>query len=140
MVIAELQTSLWYHVYFLWEVTFIFLSGFCVKNINKSQDSRERERLFFWLLSATFTRFSNCSVFIVCSYWRGLMVNEHVPSRSGNHTTFFYIKVPIRVNKGAGFLILLLNISFQPLIVAVNHSIIKLDVIEVLDPPQVFTC
>ena len=30
-----------YNIYF-------FLSGFRVKNINKSQDSRERERLFFF--------------------------------------------------------------------------------------------
>ena len=30
---------------------FFFLSGFCVKNINKLQESREREKLFFLLLS-----------------------------------------------------------------------------------------
>ena len=52
----------------------------------------------------------------------------------------FLFKTSIRVNKGAGFLDLLLNISFQPLIIVVKHSIIKLDVIELLDPPQVFTC
>ena len=53
---------------------------------------------------------------------------------------FFIIKTSIRVNKGARFLDLLLNISFQPLIIAVKHSIIKLDVKELLHPPQVFTC
>ena len=68
------------------------------------------------------------------------MMNEDVASESRNRTTFFYIKTSIRVNKGAGLLDLLLNISFQPLIIAVKHSIIKLDVIELLDPPQVFTC
>ena len=68
------------------------------------------------------------------------MMNEDVASGSRNHTTFFYMKTSIRINNGAGFLDLLLNISFQPLIVAVKHSIIKFDVIELLDPPQVFTC
>ena len=64
------------------------------------------------------------------------MMNEDVASgaRSGarNRTTFFYIKTSIRVNKGAGFLDLLLNISFQSLISAVKHFIIKLDVIIVI--------
>ena len=50
---------------------------------------------------------------------------------------FFIIKTSMRVNKGAGFLDLLLNISFQPLIIVVKHSIIKLDVTELLDAPQV---
>ena len=68
------------------------------------------------------------------------MMNEDVGSRSRNPATFFYIKTSIGVNKGAGFLDLLLNISFQPLIIAVKHCIIKLDVIELPDPPQVFTC
>ena len=54
--------------------------------------------------------------------------------------TFFYIKIFIQVNKGAGSLDLLLNISFQPSIIAVKHSIIKVDVTELLDLPQVFTC
>ena len=67
-------------------------------------------------------------------------MNKDVTSGSKNHTTFFYIKTSIRVNKGEGFLDLLLNVSFQPLIITVKHSIIKLDVIELLDLPQVFTC
>ena len=54
--------------------------------------------------------------------------------------SFVVIKTSIRVNKGAGFLDLLLNVSFQPLIIVVKHSIIKLDVTELLDLPQVFTC
>ena len=62
-------------------------------------------------------------------------MNEDVASGSRNRTTFFYIKTSIRVNKGAGFLDLLLNISFQPLIVAVEHL---LDVIELLYPPQLY--
>ena len=53
---------------------------------------------------------------------------------------FFIIKTSIRVNKGAGFLDLLLKISFQPSIIVVKHSIIKLGVTDFLDPPQVFTC
>ena len=48
---------------------------------------------------------------------------------------FFIIKTSKRVNKGAGFLDLLM-----PLIIFVKHSIIILDVTELLDPPQVFTC
>ena len=67
-------------------------------------------------------------------------MNKDVASRCRNCTKFFSIKTSIRVNKGAGLLGLLLNISFQPLIITVQHSIIKLDVIELLDPPQVFTC
>ena len=53
---------------------------------------------------------------------------------------FFIIKTSISVNKGAGSLDLLLNISFPPLLIVVKHSIIKLDVTVLLDPPQVFTC
>ena len=69
------------------------------------------------------------------------MMNEDFASGSRNRTTFFFIiKTSIRVNKGAGFLDLLLNISFQPLIIIVKHFMIKLDITELLDPPQVFTC
>ena len=53
---------------------------------------------------------------------------------------FFIINTSIRVNEWAGFLDLLLNISFQPLIIVVKHSVIKLDTTELLDPSQVFTC
>ena len=49
MVTAELQTSLQYHLYFfMGHNIYFFLSGFHVKNINKSQDNMERERLFFF--------------------------------------------------------------------------------------------
>ena len=78
--------------------------------------------------------------FSVCIYRRSLMMNEPFANGSRNLLYFFIIKTSIRVNKGAGFLDLLLNISFQPLIIVVKHSIIKLDVTELLDPPQVFTC
>ena len=54
-------------------------------------------------------------------------------------TFFFIIKTSIRVNKGAGFLDLLLNISFQALIIVVKDSIMKLDVTELLDLPQVLS-
>ena len=47
------------------------------------------------------------------------------------------MKTYIRVNKEAGFLDLLLNVSNQPLIILVKHSIIKLDVTVLLNPPQV---
>ena len=53
---------------------------------------------------------------------------------------FFIMKTYIRVNKEAGFLDLLLNVSNQPLIILVKHSIIKLDVTVLLNPPQVFIC
>ena len=49
---------------------------------------------------------------------------------------FFIIKTSIKVNKRAGFLDLLLNIRFQPLVIFVKHPIIKLDVTGFLDPPQ----
>ena len=52
----------------------------------------------------------------------------------------FIIKISIRVNKGAGFQDLPQNIGSQPLIIVVKHSIIKLDVTKLLDPPQAFTC
>ena len=66
------------------------------------------------------------------------MMNEDFASGSRNHTKFFlFIKTSIRINKKAGFLDLLLNISFKSLIIVVKHSIIKLDVTELLDPPQV---
>ena len=68
------------------------------------------------------------------------MMNEKFARGSRNRTKFFIIKTSIRVNKGAGFLDLLLKISFQPLIIFVKHSIIKLDVTELLNPPQVFNC
>ena len=68
------------------------------------------------------------------------MMKEDFASGSRNCTTFFIIKTSIRLNKETGFLDLLLNISFQPLIIIVKHSIIKLNVTELLDPPQVFTC
>ena len=58
----------------------------------------------------------------------------------GTGLHFFIIRTCARVNKGATFLDLLLNISFQPLTIVVKYSIIKLDVTELLDPPQVFTC
>ena len=53
---------------------------------------------------------------------------------------FFIMKTYIRVNKEADFLDLLLNVSNQPLIILVKHSIIKLDVTVLLNPPQVFIC
>ena len=111
---------------------YFFLSGIPVKNIHKSHDSRERERLF---LSTTLTPFANRLVFSVCSNQRNLMMNEDVTSGSRNCTHFFIIKTSTRVNKWAGFLDLPLNINFQPLIIAVKHPIIKLYVTELLDPP-----
>ena len=48
------------------------------------------------------------------------MMNEDFASGSGNCTTFFLLSKPLD---------LLLNISFQPLIIVVKHSIIKLEVI-----------
>ena len=56
------------------------------------------------------------------------MMNKDFASGPRNSTTFFIIKTSIRVNNVAGFLDL------------VKHSIINLDVTEILDPPQVFTC
>ena len=94
----------------------------------------------FYQPSTTSTRFANRSVFSVCYYRRRLMMNKGFASGYRNRTTFFIIKISIIVNKGVRFLNLLLNISFQRLIVVVKHSFIKLDVTELLDPPQVFTC
>ena len=58
------------------------------------QVSNERERMLFQLLSSTYTRFANRSVFnssfslSICR--RGLMMNEDFASGSRNRTTFFY--------------------------------------------------
>ena len=122
-------------MYFLWDITFIFFClGFVSRTLTNHRTAGKGRGYFFLLLSTTSTCFVNRSVFSICSYQRDLMKNKNVASRSRNHTKFFYIKTLIRVNKGAGFLDLLLNISFQPLIIAVKHStIIKLDVIELLD-------
>ena len=69
------------------------------------------------------------------------MMNEDFASGSRNRTAFFFIiKTSIGVSKKTGFLDLFLNISFQPLIIVVKLSIIKLDVTELVDPLQVFTC
>ena len=117
---------------------YFFLSGFPFKNIQESQNRRERRRLFLAPLCHS-TRFPNCSVFSVRSYWRGLRMNEDVASGFRNRTPFFFIiKTSIRVNKGARFLDLLLNVNFQPLVT--KQSFIKIYVTELLDPPQVFTC
>ena len=87
-------------VFFMGYSVYFFLSGFRVKNINKSQNSRERERLFFFcssmvILSTTFTRFGNRSVFNVYSYWGGLMMNEDVASGSRNRTIHSFISKPL---------------------------------------------
>ena len=85
------------------------------------------------------TRFPNCFVFRVRSYWRDLRMNEDVASGSRNRTQFFFIiKTSITVNKGARFLDLVLNVNFQPLVT--KQSFIKIYVTELLDPPQAFTC
>ena len=85
------------------------------------------------------THFPNCFVFSVRSYWIGLRMKEDFASGSGNRTPFFFIiKTSIRVNKGARFLDLLLNVNFQPLVT--KQSFIKICVTELLDPPQAFTC
>ena len=114
-----------------------------VKNINKSQDSRERESLFFFASLYHFQPLHKSFNLQRLQLWerfndeRGrrkwIQEPHYIP-------TFFYIKIFIQVNKGAGSLDLLLNISFQPSIIAVKHSIIKVDVTELLDLPQVFTC
>ena len=117
---------------------YFFLSGFPSKNIHESQNRRERKRLFLAPLCHS-THFPNCFVFSVRSYWRGLRMNEDFASGSRNPTPFFFIiKTSIRVNKGARFLDLLLNVNFQPLVT--KQSFIKIYVTELLDPPQAFTC
>ena len=130
-------SSVNYHVYFLQDIKFIFC---CLSFVSAGKGRRERERVLFWFLSSTSTCFANRLVFSVCIYRRGLMMNEDFACGSWNHATFFVIKTSVRIKKRARFLGLHLNISFQPLIIAAKHSIIKLDVTELLDPPQVFTC
>ena len=61
------------------------------------------------------------------------MMNEDFSqAHPGTVLHFFIIKTFKRVNKGVGFLDLLLNISFQQLVIAVKHSIIKLDPLDML--------
>ena len=124
-----------YHVYFLRDVRSIFFClGFMLAGKGRGYYFSSS------LPSSISTRFGNRLVFSVhisqkFNDERGLRKRIQQP-----YYIFFIIKTSIRVNKGAGFLDLLLNISFQPLIIVVKHSIIKLDVTELLDPPQVFTC
>ena len=96
-----------YNIYF-------FYLGFVSKKLTNRRTAVKGRGYFFRLLSTTSTHFSNRLVFSVCSYRRGLMMNEDIASGSRNRTTFFCIKTSIRVNKGTGFLDLLFNISFHP--------------------------
>ena len=125
------STSLQYHGYFLRDIRFIFFClGFVSRTFTNHRTAGKGRGNFFWLLSTTSICFANRSVFSVCIYRRGLMMNEDVSSGPGTVLHFFIIKTSIRAKKGAGFLDLLLNISFQPLIIAAKQSIIKLNVTE----------
>ena len=55
------------YVFFIGYSISFFLSGSRAKNSNKSQDSREREKLLFLLLSTISTHFANRSIFTVYS-------------------------------------------------------------------------
>ena len=115
---------------------YFFLSGFPSKNIHESQNRRERAffssslplhalpKLFRLQRSQLLERFKD---------ERRLCKRIQEP-----YSVFFIIKTSIRVNKGARFLDLLLNVNFQPLVT--KQSFIKIYVTELLDPPQVFTC
>ena len=121
------------------KIVFIFFCLGFLSGTFKNHRTERKEGGFFLAPLYHSTRFPNCSVFSVRSYWRGLRMNEDVASGFRNRTPFFFdIKTSIRVNKGARFLDLLLNVNFQPLVK--KQSFIKIYVTELLDPPQAFTC
>ena len=130
MVKTERQASLYYHVYFQQGIIdLFFLSGFPVENIYKSQNSRERKRLLFL---ASFYHFHLLHKMFSL---QPLHLSERFNDERGLqkriqelYYIFFIIKTSIRVNKGTGYLDLLMNMSFQLLIIVIKHSVIKLDV------------
>ena len=126
-------SSVNYHEYFLRDIRFIFFFlGFV---------SAEKGKGYYFSSSlplASALQIVRPSAFAFFrEVWWWTRTSQAAP---GTVLHFFIIKASIRVNKGAGFLDLLLNINFQPLIIVVKHSIIKLDVTELLDSSQVFTC
>ena len=73
------------------QLLFVFFTGYKILFfLSEFRVSRERERLFFSLLSTTATRFANHLVFSVCIYRKGLMMNEDFASGSRNLTISFY--------------------------------------------------
>ena len=117
---------------------YFFLSGFPFKNIQESQNRRERRKLFF---GSSLPFHSLPKLFRL---QRSQLLERFKDERrrckriQEPHSVFFVIKTSIRVNKGARFLDLLLNVNFQPLVT--KQSFIKIYVTELLDPPQAFTC
>ena len=121
------------------KIVFIFFCLGFLSRTFKNHRTGGKGGGFFLVPLCHSTRFPNCSVFSDRSYLRGLRMNEDVASGFRNRTPFFFIiKTSIRVNKGARFLDLLLNVNFQPLVT--KQSFIKIYVTELLDPPQAFTC
>ena len=115
-----------------------FLSGFPFKNIHESQTRRERRRLFF---SSSLPLHSLPKLFrLQCSQLLERFKDERRRYKRVQepYSVFLIIKTSITVNKGARFLDLVLNVSFQPLVT--KKSFIKIYVTELLDPPQAFTC
>ena len=125
--------SINYHVYFLQDIRFIFFSVWVSCQQGKGKAIILAPLFHFHLLP---------KLFGLQYFHFSERFDDEQELRKWIHEPyyiFFIIKTSIRVNKGAGFLDLLLNISFQPLIIVVKHSVIKLDVTELLDLPQVFT-
>ena len=115
-------SSVSYHLYFLRGLRFIF---FCHGFVTAG-----KKRGYYFGLSPPLPPASQ----IVWSLTRFSQVDP------GTILHFFIVKTSIRVNNGARFLDLHLRLSSKPSFIFVEHPIIKLDVTELLDPPQVFTC
>ena len=117
---------------------YFFLSGFPFRNIQESQNRRERRRLFF---SSSLPLHSLPKLFRL---QRSQLLERFKDERrrckriQEPHSIFFVIKTSIRVNKEARFLDLFLNVNFQPLVA--KQCFIKIYVTELLDPPQALTC
>ena len=125
-------------MFWLSKLFLFFLSGFPFRNIQESQNRRERRRLFF---SSSLPLHSLPKLFRL---QRSQLLERFKDERrrckriQEPHSVFFVIKTSIRVNKEARFLDLFLNVNFQPLVA--KQYFIKIYVTELLDPPQALTC
>ena len=134
MVKIERQASPYYRVCFLRDIRFIF--PVCVSCQEHSQITGQQgcPLYHFHPLHKSFG-LQRLHIFERFNDEQGLCKWNQEP-----YYIFYIIRTIIRVKEEVGFLDLLLNISFQTLIIVVKHSIIKLYGTELLDPPQVFAC
>ena len=128
--LPSFEQSLYYHVHFLRDIRLIF---FCLDFVSRAftnQRAAGKWRGYFFLAPLQHFHRQRKSFGL-----QRLQLLERLWMRTlwadpGSILHFFIIKTSMKLNKGAAFLDLLLNISFQPLIIVVKLSIVKLDVTE----------